>query len=105
MILAGSAPLASGASASSAYGLGVSLAAQSAAGAAGVGPLAGALERLGAKASMASGQIAVSLSQGAAVLEASAGAYARSDRPLAGSPLEAVSLKESAGRAAKSTRS
>ena len=85
-IAAGSGPLMDASSTSSAGGLSDSLATEAGAAAAGAGPLAGELEALGAKLNADSGQLGVSLSETAAVLEATAQAYLKSDEPLVGAP-------------------
>jgi len=82
-ILSGSARLRAAVPSS---GLGDSLAAQAGAAAAGEGPLAGELERFGARLGMDSGQLEASLSESATVLAAIAEAYTRSDEPLPGAP-------------------
>jgi len=81
-LVAGSVQLAGAAEQSVGYGRSVAGEASADAAAIGVGPLAGALARLGAKAERAAGELAGSLSGAEATLEASAEAYARSDRPL-----------------------
>lgn len=67
-------------------GIGDSLASQAGAAAAGEGPLAGDLEQFGVRLSWDSGQLEISLSETATVLEAIAEAYTRSDEPLPGAP-------------------
>jgi len=85
-LVGGSAHLEGAASASAAYGSSVAMQGSLGAEAMGLGPLAGALGELGAKVDMASARLAGSLLAAEATLEASAAAYARSDRPLAGAP-------------------
>ena len=85
-IRSGSGALNDAASASAAYASSVAMQGSIGGDSMGVGPLAGALGALGAKLDMASARLAGSLSGAAATLEASAAAYARSDRPLAGGP-------------------
>ena len=85
-IRSGAGPLNEAASGLQAVGLTDSSAAHAGAAAAGTGPLADELGELGARLSMDSGQLSVSLSETATVLEMIAAAYIRADRPLAGAP-------------------
>lgn len=83
---AGSRPLGSASSASKDHGHSVALEASTAACAAGVGPLADELQELGEQAEKVAGGLAGSLSAAEAALDASAEAYALSDRSLAQAP-------------------